>query len=308
MGENTKISWCDATFNPWIGCTKVSDGCTNCYAEAQNSFRKWNGGVWGKGTPRKRTSVANWRRPLSWNSVAAEAGASMLRRPRVFCSSLADVFDSEVDPAWRADLFALIKATTQLDWQLLTKRPHNIAKMLPADWGDGWPNVWLGTTVEDQKAADLRVPVLLEVPARVHFLSVEPMIGPVDLGRWMGTENCHACNVRFWPDSVRAPWLRSVDFEGDDERMCPACGALEGETGTVGPIGSELDDEPRLDWAICGGESGSKARPMELEWARSLKAQCEAGGAAFFFKQTGSVITGSAVDHGYDPARWPEDL
>ena len=276
MGENTKIAWCDFTFNPWIGCTKVSDGCTNCYAEAQNSFRKWNGGVWGKGTPRKRTSVANWRKPVQWNAVAAEAGASMLRRPRVFCSSLADVFDSEVDPAWRADLFALIKATPRLDWQLLTKRPHNIANMLPADWGDGWSNVWLGTTVEDQKAADLRVPVLLEIPARIRFLSCEPLIGPVVLrGAYEGCGDCDPC--------------------------------IAGQRCSMGAHLKALHPEG-IHWVICGGESGSKARPMELEWARALKAQCEAGGAAFFFKQTGSVITGSAIDHGYDPARWPEDL
>ena len=139
MAEFSKIEWTDHTFNPWIGCQHVSPGCDHCYAETQNNFRKWNGGTWGPHAPRKRTSEANWRKPLQWARDAANRGKSA----RVFCASLADVFDNQVAPAWRVDLFELIRETPQLDWLLLTKRPENIRKMLPLDWMDGYPNVWL---------------------------------------------------------------------------------------------------------------------------------------------------------------------
>lgn len=176
MVENSHIEWTDHTFNPWEGCQKVGPGCDNCYAEARD-IRFTGGTHWGPGAPRRLTSDANWRKPMKWNRDAVTAGT----RPRVFCASLADVFDNAVDPAWRTRLFALIRATPNLDWQLLTKRPGNIAAMLPADWGTGWPNVWLGCTVVNQVEADRDVPKLLAVPAVVRFLSVEPMLGELDL-------------------------------------------------------------------------------------------------------------------------------
>ena len=176
MGETTKISWCDATHNEWIGCTKVSPGCDHCYAEAQNI--RWKGGAnWGKGAPRRLTTLANRRKPFAWDKAAKAEGV----RRRVFCSSLSDVFDSEVDPAWRESLFGTIRATPNLDWLLLTKRPHSIRQMLPADWGGGWANVWLGTTVEAQPQVDLRITKLVDIPAIVHFLSIEPQIASVTL-------------------------------------------------------------------------------------------------------------------------------
>jgi protein gp37 len=172
MAENGAIQWTDNTFNPWIGCTKVSSGCDNCYAETWANrypqFREkelWSGN-------RHRTSAAEWRKPVKWNRAAAASG----NRARVFCSSLADVFDNQAPAEWRADLWALIRATPALDWQLLTKRPQNIAKMLPADWGDGWPNVWIGTTAENCEEAARRIPVLLRVPAVVRFVSAEPLL------------------------------------------------------------------------------------------------------------------------------------
>src|SRR5579871_6812298 len=137
MGNETEISWTDSTFNPWIGCTNVSPGCDHCYAEAMAKRYSW--AKWGK-HPRRRTSQGNWRKPLQWNADANHFGRIHGRRRRVFCASLADVFDNQVPRAWRADLFALIRATPELDWQLLTKRPQNIIKMLPADWGGGYPN------------------------------------------------------------------------------------------------------------------------------------------------------------------------
>jgi protein gp37 len=144
--ENSKIEWTDHTFNPWIGCQHVSPGCDHCYAETQNAFRKWNGGTWGPHAPRKRTSKASWKRPIKWDAEARAFKREQGRRPRVFCASLADVFDNRVPKHWREDLFALIRKCKHLDWLLLTKRPENILKMLPPDWGAGYPNVWIGVT------------------------------------------------------------------------------------------------------------------------------------------------------------------
>lgn len=182
MGEVTKIEWTDHTFNPWIGCTKITNGCEGsacdfCYAETLVHRYGW--AKWGAGEPRARTSEANWKKPLAWNRKAAKEG----RRFRVFCASLADVFDAEVPQGWRGELFDVIKATPHLDWQLLTKRPQVALKFF-TDRPDlqGLPNVWLGTTVESQKMADLRIPTLMSVPGVVkRFLSCEPLLGPIDL-------------------------------------------------------------------------------------------------------------------------------
>lgn len=174
MAENSKIEWTTHTFNPWLGCTKVSPGCDNCYAEAMMD-KRWGKVKWGPHGERKRTSESYWHQPLKWNAAAKRSE----KRARVFCASLADVFDNKVPKAWREDLWRLIQVTPWLDWLLLTKRPQNVRKMLPADWGDGWSNVWLGTTCEDQKAFDQRWPILAEIPAVVRFISYEPAIGPI---------------------------------------------------------------------------------------------------------------------------------
>ena len=173
MAENSKIEWTDHTFNPWIGCQNVSPGCDHCYAEALTNRYGWT--EWGPHGVRKRTSEANWRKPLQW------ARAANGIRPRVFCASLADVFDNRAPGVAREELFGLIRATPELDWLLLTKRPQNIVKMLPADWADGYPNVWLGTTCEDQERYDLRWPILRDIKAAVRFISYEPAIGPLRL-------------------------------------------------------------------------------------------------------------------------------
>jgi protein gp37 len=179
LAENSHIEWTDHTFNPWTGCTNISPGCDNCYAEA---WSKRSGQVkWGK-HPRKRTTEHYWRAPAIWNSKAEAFEAAYGRRQRVFCASLADVFDNQADPQWRSDLFAMIKATPKLDWQLLTKRPQNISKMLPSDWGaTGYSNVWLGFTAEDQTRFDQRKRFLETIPAAVWFISYEPAIGPLRL-------------------------------------------------------------------------------------------------------------------------------
>lgn len=178
MAENSKIEWTTHTFNPWMGCQKVSPGCDHCYAEALMDTR-YGKVQWGPHGTRVRTAPANWRKPLQWAKAARQSGI----RPRVFCASLADVFDNRAPAEWRNDLFDLIAGTPELDWLLLTKRPENIHKMLPRGWATGteWSNVWLGTTCEDQANYDRRWPILKAVPAAVRFISYEPAIGPLRL-------------------------------------------------------------------------------------------------------------------------------
>jgi protein gp37 len=182
VAESSKIEWTDHTFNPWIGCQKVSAGCEHCYAEAMMDHR-YGRVRWGPHGERKRTAPSTWRGPIKWHNQAPEFLAATDRPQRVFCASLADVFDNQVPAKWRADLWALIRSTPHMDWLLLTKRPENIRKMLPDDWGLGWRNVWLGTTCEDHENAERRVPLLSSVPAFRRFLSCEPMIAPIKLNR-----------------------------------------------------------------------------------------------------------------------------
>lgn len=254
MAENSKIQWTDHTFNPWIGCTKVSPGCDNCYAEARED-KRLHRVKWGAGQPRHRTKT--WGEPVKWNAAAAAAG----RRDRVFCASLADVFDNEVDGFWRLDLFRLIVNTPHLDWLLLTKRIGNAAKMMQdvaevigaamLDAGDKYrplPNVWLGATVVNQEEADRDIPKLLATPARVRFLSMEPLLGDVNLRLTR--------LAPLWAGDGPAATCRSSDRRG-------------------------------LHWVIVGGESGPNARPFAVEWARSIVRQCSAAGVPAFVKQLG---------------------
>jgi len=210
MAEVTGISWTDHTHNPWIGCTKVSPGCDHCYAEADWD-KRYHRVEWGGARSRTKSAA-----PTSWDRKAREAG----ERRRVFCASLADVFDNQVPDEWRADLWNLIDRCRALDWMLLTKRPQNIANMLPSGWP--WSNVWLGTTTENQTEADRRLPILLRIPAVVHFASVEPQLEPVDLRRYLnagldwaivGGESGKGCRP-FDPE-----WARSL------RDQCSASGA-----------------------------------------------------------------------------------
>jgi protein gp37 len=180
LGKNSKIEWTHHTFNPWWGCTKVSAACAHCYAEAW--AKRVGLKVWGVSSPRRFFGEDHWRQPLHWNRQAQRAGV----RRRVFCASMADVFEvrPELDP-WRARLWELIEATPHLDWLLLTKRPERVAQFVP--WRGHWPdNVWLGTTVESQYWAERRIPMLAACPAKMRFLSCEPLLAPVDLRRWLG--------------------------------------------------------------------------------------------------------------------------
>lgn len=178
MSENSKIEWTDHTFNPWWGCQKVSPGCDNCYAEALD--KRTGGAHWGSGAERRRTSEKNWNLPRRWNDEAGKSGG---RRPRVFCASMADVFDNAVPEEWRVDLWKLIYDTPNLDWLVLTKRIGNAREMLPLGIfrGSPLPNLWLGISVVNQEEANRDIGKLLAIPARVRFLSMEPLLGPVSL-------------------------------------------------------------------------------------------------------------------------------
>src|SRR4051812_4471262 len=206
MAEITGIGWTDHTYNPWIGCTRISPACDLCYAVTERGEGgRFERVVWGGARSRTKTQPAL----LKCERDAAKAGV----RRRVFCASLADVFDNHhsVEPEWRSDLWQLIDRCRNLDWLLLTKRPQNIRKMLPADWGDGWPHVWLGVTTGLQAEADRRLPILLRIPAVVHFASIEPLLEPVDLSQYpaagvdwviVGGESGTSCRP-FDPDWAR---------------------------------------------------------------------------------------------------------
>jgi protein gp37 len=177
MGANSAIGWTTHSFNPWWGCIRVSAECEHCYAE---TFAKRLGQhVWGPAqtTPRRFFGEGTWRQPLAWNADAEEAG----ERARVFCASMADVFEDRPDlVAPRLELFKLIALTPWLDWLLLTKRPENMVSMAPRDWSKSWPlNVWAGTSAGDQAMADLRYRHITKVPALVRFWSLEPLLGPI---------------------------------------------------------------------------------------------------------------------------------
>lgn len=278
MGKNSSIEWCTHTFNPFIGCTKISDGCKFCYAEAIMD-KRWGKVQWGPQGERKRTSPAYWRQPLRWNEEAKAAG----RRPRVFCGSLCDVFEDRhgIDPLslWRAQLWQLISDTPNLDWLLLTKRPENALRMLPKHWRPLPNNIWIGTSVENQETADKRIPDLLKTPAAVRFLSCEPLLGPINLGRAVGCgyycdEAVGHVDHAFWTPGIASP----------------------------------------IHWVIVGGESGPHARPFEVMWAVDLMGQCADADVPFFWKQMGDHLIDRHGERirlkakGGDWSEWPEEL
>lgn len=336
MAERTGIEWTDSTFNPWIGCTKISPACDHCYAEAQMDTRM--GRVkWGAGQSRSRTSVPYWKQPLHWNTradVFRECAACGWRgdlalradpmafacpscdrtdwreaRRRVFCASLADVFDNEVDPRWLADLFDLIEATPNLDWLLRTKRIGNVRARIEAaresttivegglrvvrscSWADRLPpNIWLGATICNQSEADRDIPKLLATRAAKRFLSIEPMLGEIDL-RNIDDGHAHR-NV------PREAW---GDADDDDSPPALWWDALTGKRTIMhgGADGEWSRTDGKLDWIICGGESGPHARPMHPDWARSLRDQCKAAGVPFLFKQWGEWAPCRYEDRGW---------
>ncbi|MFA7278932.1 MAG: phage Gp37/Gp68 family protein [Sterolibacterium sp.] len=260
MSENTKIEWCHATVNHWAGCTAVSPACDHCYAKRM-AGRLW-GTEWGTGKPRHQFLGANA------TLIALDRKANRLGKPlMVFHNSLSDFFDNEVPVQWRISAMRAIVDTPNLIHILLTKRIGNAAVMLEQAFRavhgqrEGWSdnilsNVWLGATICNQEEADRDIPKLLSAPASVRFLSIEPMLGPVELDH--------------------------IDLNGDLE-IYP----LRGTTECVNGEGEPIADIPRIDWVIVGGESGPSARPMHPDWARSLRDQCQAAGVPFLFKQWG---------------------
>lgn len=260
MAETTGISWCDATFNPWWGCVKVSEACRNCYAATLGARF---GTEWGPRARRRFFDEKHWNEPRRWNRKAEAEG----RRKRVFCASMADVFenlppdhpDAERMDRERVRLWRLIDETPWLTWLLLTKRPENAHDPAPSCWGyDGWPaNVWIGTTVENQQEADRRIPHLLCCGARVRFISAEPLLGPLNL------------------DGLLGPY-----FADDDPRQREAWGH-------------------GINWVIAGGESGHGARPSHPDWFRGLRDQCGAVGVPFHFKQHGEWAPRLALSAGW---------
>lgn len=321
----SRISWTDEVWNPVTGCTKVSAGCKNCYAEAV-AARFWKDG-------RKFTDVQvhadRLEQPLRW------------RRPRrVFVNSMSDLFHDDVPSAFIGRVFGVMALAARHQFQVLTKRPERMLRLLhpavvgplkgeasqyswelarkmgmnvqPANkWEVRWPlqNVWLGISCEDQATADERVPLLLDTPAAVRFLSCEPLLSGVDLTRWLRPSR------KFHLRADVQGMLRNKVFCGlTDEsgielgpaqaeerlRVLLASGVQflrVGECDSFDPAsGCPGHAQPKLDWVICGGESGPKHRPMDLEWARSLRDQCRAAGVPFFFKQASGLRPGGGVD------------
>lgn len=264
--EGTGISWADLTFNPWIGCTKVSPACDNCYAETLATNRL--GIAWGPHADRHRTAASTWAKPHRWNRIAAAAGVQL----RVFCASLADVFDNQVPPEWRADLWQLIEATPNLTWMLLTKRPKNVAKMLPRmvfpDPERIPANVAIGTTAEDQEHANQRLwplAIIAEVTGWQPFVSAEPLLGELDLTR------------------VAIPGAQPGRFNALNGHVAVAPIHVQGGQRFLG----RMDSLPALKLVITGGESGTSARPSHPDWFRQLRDQCGPAGVPFHFKQWG---------------------
>lgn len=284
MGEKTGITWTHHTLNIWWGCEKISIGCSACYAETWS--KRLGLSLWGPAADRRFFGDKYWAQPLKWDKKAAAAG----ERRRVFCASMADVFEdykgpketrAKMDEA-RARLWELIEKTPNLDWLLLTKRPENIMGMVPQAWAaNGLPkNAWPGTTIENQDVAEDRLVRLLEIPAFVHWLSVEPLLGRLDLDIFA----CLKC-LKVYPCS------RNIKTFKD---QCPSCGYSD-ENLWQEKYRALFSD---IDQVIVGGESGDKARPMHPDWARTIRNRAKAYGIAFHFKQWGEWLP---ICSAYDP-------
>lgn len=312
MAENSKIEWTTHTFNPWRGCSKVHTGCANCYAESQAKRNPGTLGLWGPNGSRVKASDAMWREPVKWNEQAGKAGV----RHRVFCASMADVFEDWRGPILshkgqrlshlqgaceivatmddlRRDLFALIDETPHLDWLLLTKRPQNIRKMWPAcncyrreDYDERHlpdcpaktrDNVWLGTSVSDQDTADEAIPELL----KCRDLSPVLFLSAEPL---VGPVNLTRIPTGGWAYGkvdVMSGYL--CGDEPDETRDWEA-----DPNGWIRkPAGEWERGQFGIDWVIIGGESGHHARPCDIQWIRDIRDQCQASGVPCFIKQLG---------------------
>jgi len=214
MADKTEITWTDSTFNPWLGCTKVAPGCDHCYAEEFD--KRFGGKNWGIGSVPRIMSDNNWRNPVRWQKKAELTGD----RRKVFCGSMCDWCDKNAPKGQRDRLWQLIRDTPDLDWQLLTKRAPNIKKYLPVDWLGGYQNVWLGVTVENKKHGLRRLDMLRDIPAKVRFLSIEPLIenlGDLDLSgiHWVivGGESGNQARP------MDPAWVDSIQKQGKEQEV-----------------------------------------------------------------------------------------
>jgi protein gp37 len=298
MGIKTGIAWTDATWNPWRGCKKISPGCAHCYM-----FREQE--RYGHDPNRIVRSQTTFQDPLKWPAPR-----------KIFVCSWSDFFLREADP-YRAEAWDIIRRCPQHTFQLCTKRPERIRECLPSDWGDGYPNVWLGVTAENQVTADQRIPILTQVPARVHWVSVEPMLEWFDVGRGLTPDD------DIWDE------LNAEEDDGEPEEFVEEC---EAECDWIN-FGDDLVTNPewrewqrsRLDtarfrmfvreigWVVIGGESGDLIHPARLfnpDWARWTIREFKDTATKVFIKQMGSNPVGLTLKdrHGADMAEWPEDL
>ncbi|HMV53608.1 MAG TPA: phage Gp37/Gp68 family protein [Rhodocyclaceae bacterium] len=297
--RDSNIEWTHHTFNPWIGCTKIGPGCNHCYAERHDA--RFGGGHWGAGAPRRRTSAANWNEPLRWQREAVQSG----RRLRVFCASLADVFDAEVDPAWRVDLWDLIRQCTALDWIIVTKRIGNARRMLPADWGGGWSHVWLLATVTNQAEADRDVPKLLDMPAQTRGLSIEPMLGQIDLSEHglhggPGQLDWVIAGGESGPDArpMHPQWVSSVR----DQCAAAGCAFFFKQWGEWAPRGLNL---------MANGTDASVVDPRCKRWKQIIRltesgkngryTENYDGGEDRFMQRVGRALAGRRLWDGQMP-------
>jgi len=269
MGDRSAIEWTDATWNPTAGCTRVSAGCDHCYAARLAATRLRHTAQYGglaTITPSGRAAFTGEVRllpdrltqPLRWR-----------KRRRVFVDSMSDLFHPAVPDDYIAQVFAVMHRANRHTFQVLTKRPERMAAWLRR-YVISLPHVWLGTSCETQATAEERIPWLLWTAAAVRFLSLEPLLGPIDLTAALGSLS--------------------------------ARGVLSDDPGYA--IGNLRDSG--LSWVIVGGESGPSARPCDVEWVRSIIDQCGRAGIAVFVKQLGSA--GLKSPHGSDPEEWPHDL
>ena len=301
----TKIQWCEYTFNPWRGCAHVSAGCDNCYAEQMAKRNPKVFGTWGPNGVRVVASDGYWKQPLRWNRLAAAAGLTGDDRPRVFCGSLMDWAEARhelIEP--RRRLFAMIDATPNLQWMLLTKRPENILRLIGElrpllRWKNQehdldpivLPNVWLGVTIENTAVASRRLRHLLRVPAQRRFVSLEPLLGPIRIVERMQDATL-SCDPSFHGTRIGKRIAESV----------------------------RLSAHP-IHEVIIGGESGPNARPGSVEWIVDILKQCDVAGIPAYVKQLGSnprmddpwyrtplPIKTIRDPKGGDPAEWPADL
>lgn len=330
MADRTGIEWTDATWNPIVGCSVVSPGCTNCYAMKMAArIEAMQPGSHYAGTTQASKAGAVWTGKLALAPESILTQPLRWRRPRkIFVNSMGDLFHESVPDEWIDRVFAITNSADWHTYQVLTKRsarmraymtaPGLTERIADAQHEMGLEmrvdlparNIWLGVSTEDQRRADERVPDLLATPAAIRFVSAEPLLGPLDVRRWIPTcyecgascglrlpghpdvERCTACEEECGPDTEPAFSEGCPKCSGELEPVCPDCGHY---------MVYQHPDTPNLDLVIVGGESGPNARPMHPDWTRSLRDQCAAAGTAFFFKQHGEWLHEDQVRDGQHP-------